>query len=293
MRMLLLTACILPCVVSAQNWCPPGATWVHDYADYMMNRFGVTRVVYEGDSLVGGFTAQKLRETNVIAPWGSTDFQSYTYPPMFTWYNDDVVHVWDAFTGTFDTLMWFSAEPGDHWLPPHISDDPFYRLQVLDTSTVVIDGEPLRQLIVQLGDWDGIPPDTLRERLGFSLSYLNGWSWFATDMPWAGLRCYRDVEISYTRPNVSDCGYTLSIEESIGESIGQPMPNPGTDSFTINLPPGAWTIDVLDALGRIHITRAKLTGTATIATAHLPSGAYVIRVEGADGSRTSLRWIKE
>ncbi|MFZ1693619.1 MAG: T9SS type A sorting domain-containing protein [Flavobacteriales bacterium] len=293
MRMLLLTACILPCVVSAQSWCPPGATWVHDYADYMMNRFGVTRVVYEDDSLVGGFTAQKLRETNVIAPWGSTDFQSHTFPPMLTWYNDDVVHVWDAFTGTFDTLMWFSAEPGDHWSPPHFWDDPFYRLQVLDTSTVVIDGEPLRQLIVQLGDWDGIPPDTLRERLGFSLSYMNGWSWFATDMPWAGLRCYRDAEISYTRPNVSDCGYTLSIEESIGESIGQPVPNPGTDSFTINLPPGAWTIDVLDALGRRMLTTRSNSERLDVDATALALGTYLVRISGATGNSITRLWTKQ
>ncbi|MBK9176952.1 MAG: T9SS type A sorting domain-containing protein [Flavobacteriales bacterium] len=289
MRAFLLALAITPHIGTAQSWCPPGATWVHDYADHMFNGgFGVTRVVYEGDSFVGGFTAQKLRETNVIAPWGSTQYASQTNSiPILTRYEDDVVYLWN-WNNVFDTLMWFSATPGQYWQAPGL-DDPFARITVLDTSTVVIDGEPLRQLIVEFGDWEGIPADTLRERLGYSFNYLNGWSWFLTDMPWAGLRCYRDEEISFSAAGVTDCGFTLSIGDAVDNSAPVLFPNPGTTHFTVTPPPGPHTISLVDAIGREVLHLRASEQRQVISTAHLVPGLYMVRVD----DQAPLRWVKE
>jgi hypothetical protein len=289
MRTILLAITLVPLIATAQSWCPPGATWVHDYADHLFGGYqGITRVVYEGDSFVGGFMAQKLRETNVIAPWGSTQYASQTNSvPMLTRYADGVVYLWN-WNNVFDTLMWFSAAPGQHWQAPEL-DDPFARITVLDTSTVVIDGEPLRQLTVEFGDLEGIPPDTLRERIGFSFNYLNGWSWFLTDMPWAGLRCYRDADISYARSNVIDCGYTLSMEESGDNSMMAPYPNPGNSHFTLSLPPGPHTITLFDTTGRMVLEERIVEHRPLVSTSHLASGPYMIRVDG----HAPVRWVKE
>ena len=98
-------------LANAQNWCPPGATWTHNYADVMMDWYGVTRVEYQGDTIVGGLLAQKLRETNVIAPWGSTDYSSNTYPPMFTRYADGIVYIWNEWPGVLTRLCGSPPHP--------------------------------------------------------------------------------------------------------------------------------------------------------------------------------------
>jgi hypothetical protein len=164
---------------------------------------------------------------------------------------------------------------------------------VLDTSTVVVDDSPLRQLIVQFGDWEGIPPDTLHERLGFSLNYLNGWSWFITDQPWWGLRCYRDDAVNYQAPNVLDCGYTLSVNEREAGSALLPFPNPGTTHFTLDLPLGPHTITLFDATGRMVQQQRTTDARPVIGTEALPAGLYRITVRDERGGVMGVTWVKE
>lgn len=267
---------------------------MHDYADHLFGGVqGVTRVVYEGDSFVGGFAAQKLRETNVVAPWGSTDYQSSTFPPMLTRYADGVVYAWNAWPDEYDTLMWFSAEPGQFWSAPSTGNDPYTRLTVLDTTTVVIDGVPLRQLLIERSLWEWAPPDTLRERIGFSFNYLNGWSWFLTDMPWAGLRCYRDADISFARYNVTDCGYTLNMDEHADHPVAVAYPNPGSAHFTLSLPPGPQIITIVDATGRCVVQQRSSGGTTSVDARTLTSGSYTVLVTDAQGRTQRLKWMKE
>lgn len=279
----------------AQSWCPPGATWTHEYADLMFGGAqGVTRVVYEGDTTVGGFVAQKLRETNVIAPWGSSEYTSFTYPnPMLTRYADGVVYTWNAWPGEYDTLMWFSASPGQFWSGPGMNDDPYARLTVLDTSTVIIDGVALRQLLIERSFWEWAPPDTLRERMGFSFNYLNGWSWFITDQPWAGLRCYMDNEITFTSANVTDCDFTLRVNEHSAGSVLDIFPNPGTTYFSLTLPPGPHTITLFDATGRMVLEQRTAEEPPVIGTEHLPAGFYRTTVRDVLGGLMSTTWVKE
>jgi hypothetical protein len=254
---------------------------------------GVTRVVYEGDTLVGGFTAQKLRETDVTAPWGSTNYASSTYSaPILTRSADGIVYVWDG-SNAFDTLMWFSAAPAQYWASLGLDNDPYNRITVLDTSTVVIGGTPLRQLIVQRGDWDWMPPDTLRERIGFHFNYLNGWSWFLTDQPWSGLMCYSDQSIDFVVPGITDCGFTLSVNELSSEDHLGMFPNPGTTHFTLDLPPGPHTLTIFDATGHMVLQQRTSDARPVIATEALPAGLYRITVRDEQGAVASATWVKE
>ncbi|MCB9183987.1 MAG: T9SS type A sorting domain-containing protein [Flavobacteriales bacterium] len=289
--LLLAPAVLLGFYAHAQSWCPPGAIWTFNYADHTFGGGqGVTRVVYEGDTTVGGFVAQKLRVTDVIAPWGSTDYTSSTYPtPILTRYAEGIVYMWDEWPGAFDTLMWFSASPGQYWTAPGIGDDPGHQMLVLDTSTVLIGGLSLRQLIVQRGLWNLMPPDTLRERIGFSFNFLDGWTWFVTDMPWAGLRCYSDDQVTFTDANVTDCGFTLRINERLPGSTLSLFPNPGTDHFNLSVPPGPHLIRVFDAAGREVLMNRVNGPSALIRTGLLSNGMYAIRVD----REPPVRWIKQ
>ena len=285
--LMLLT--LQPC--AARSWCPPGAEWTHAYADVSFGGgHGITRVVYEGDSQVGGFMAQKLRETNVIAPWGSDEYTSTTNPyPMLTRFADGVVYLWNGWPGEYDTLMWFNAAPGQFWASPGLEDWPDFRITVLDTSTVTIGGVPLRELTVQWGTWDWMPPDTLRERIGFSMNYLNGSWWFLTDQPWVGLRCYRDVELSFNTSGETDCGLTLSIDNARkGVSAGV-FPNPGTDHFTLNDLVPSTTFRIYDTTGRCIFTDRATSERMVVDASGFAPGMYHIRLE--DGKH-GLSWIK-
>jgi len=253
--------------------------------------FGVQRVEYIGDTIIDGYNAQRLRETQVIAPWGSTNYTSYSNSSIYTRYADDIVYTWN-WNDAFDTLCWFGAAPGQFWASPGLDDDPFYRITVLDTSTVVINGLALRQLIVQRGEWDWMPPDTLHERIGFTINYLNGWSWFLTDQPWNGLMCYSDADIDYVVPGVSDCGFTLSISDVANVRSTTSFPNPGSTHFSLSLSPGPHTITLFDATGRVVLQQRTADERPVINTERLPAGLYRITIRDKQGGMMGATWVK-
>ena len=271
----------------AQNWCPPGAKWTHEYADVLGGYFGVQRVEYAGDTVLGGYMAQRLDQTHVVAPWGTSDYAPYTTSSLYTRYDNDIVYIWDG-VSAYDTLFWFGAGPGDHWRAPGWPDDGNIVLTVVDTATVDIDGVPLRQLVVE--PFPDLPIDTLYERIGGQFLYLNGWTWFVTDMPWNGLMCYSDQEIEYAVPGVSECGFTLSVQDAMRLRAMRICPNPGTDHFTVSMAPGTHTIHITDAAGRIVEQQRAVGDRATISTVELSAGLYCVRV---DEDLVPLRWMKQ
>lgn len=290
MRASLLSLLLLPLLACAQSWCPPGATWTHEYADVMGGYFGVQRVEYVGDTILGGYTAQRLQQTHVVAPWGTTNYSAYTTFPLFTRYGNDVVFIWDG-VSVYDTLFWFGASPGDRWNAPGWPDDNDIDLTVLDTATVLVEGYPLRRLVV--GFMQGWPVDTLYERIGFSHLYLNGWSWFLLDMPWNGLMCYSDQDIDFVASGVTDCGYTLSLPNDPRILDASPFPNPGTTHFTLDLPTGPHTITLFDAMGRMVLEQRTADERPVIGTEHLPAGVYRITVRDERGAVMGATWVKE
>ena len=268
----------------AQSWCPPGATWTYGYESIMSGYYGVERVEYVGDTLVGGQLTQRLLQTEVVRSMGSSEYVSTSYSSLYTYLDNGVVYLWDDYSG-YDTLMWFNAAPGQRWNAPGGSST---YLAVLDTATVVMDGVPLKRLIVQ-GD-QGWFTDTLYERIGFLDLYLAGWSWGATDMPWTGLMCYQDDNFSFIKSGVSDCGFTLSVPEKLAGTSMLPSPNPGSDHFSLPLPPGPHTITLFDATGRKLHQQQIINERASVQTTDLPSGIYLVKV---DEGLKPLRWVKE
>ena len=166
---------------------------------------------------------------------------------------------------------------------------PDHRMTVLDTSTVIIGGVPLRELTVQWGTWDWMPPDTLRERIGFSMNYLNGSWWFLTDLPWVGLRCYRDSELSFYASGETDCGFTLSINNARkGVSAGV-FPNPGTDHFTLNDLVPSTTFRIYDTTGRCIFTGRTTSERMEVDARDFAPGVYHIRLEDGKQGLSSIK----
>jgi hypothetical protein len=285
----LCVACI-PMGLAAQQWCPPGAEWLHQFSTPMTN--ATTHSWYDGDTLVGGVQAQRIARrmygTSLIFPYGPVDFGPPP-PPMLTHVEGDMVQLWSDDLQAYDTLVWFGATAGAHWQFPHM--DGTDRLTVQDTGTIDIAGLPHRYLLVN--NMTTAQVDTLRERIGGDYFYLDPWQTIQLDYATLWLHCYRDDVIpeylGYTWQG--PCDFSLATPE-LERTTAALFPNPGTDGFTLPLPPGTRTIRVLDAFGRVVLERRTAGGNVRVDAGWLPTGIYQVDVRGQDG-RSTATWVKQ
>ena len=172
--------------------------------------------------------------------------------------------------------------------------DPPDEILVLDTTTIVVDGLPLKQLsIAQV--WPGISQWTsnITERLG--------WEWFFTLFPACiaiegptGMRCYSDNQISWSNFQFGCTSLVGLVETS--RNTPTLFPNPGTDHFTIQLPANMCEsrITLFDAQGRLLLRRDLSQGATSINCRDLAPGLFTYRIEDDRGSTIAAgRWVKE
>ena len=287
---LLLFTCLVSCPSTfAQSWCSPGAEWIFSFSS--LQAVGVRRAWYSGDTIVGGLQAKRIDQTiyayQPIPPFGEGFTVSGT--PMITREEGELVLLWDNISSSFDTLMWLGAEPGQHWRFPNSPSED--RFNVLDTGTTVVEGIALRYLVVQddiLG-WT----DTLRERIGYDYLYIDPNESIIVDFTTDRLQCYTDVAIEEFHGSMSSgiCDLMLSAAE-----LEQPshliLPNPGTDSFTLNIANDKHAVTVRDASGRIVFMANSIVGKTIIDATPFAPGMYIVQVAGATGPPWSTRWLK-
>lgn len=287
---ILLSLLCTSTIGSAQNWCPPGADWIFGF--YAQQAHGARRAWYSGDTIVGGFTAKRIDQTihayQPVFPF-TVGFTSEG-PELITREEGDLVLLWDNLSSSFDTLMWFGAEPGQHWRFPNSASGD--RFNVLGTGTTVVEGIELRYLVVQddiLG-WT----DTLRERIGFDYFYLDPNESIIVDFTTDRLQCYRDIAISQYTGSMSSgiCDFTLSATEPVRKDH-LIAPNPGTDGFTVTLQGGPHSIIVHDAFGKTVLATNSVVGRAVVDAVAFAPGLYVVTVAGASGAPWSTRWLKQ
>ena len=277
---------VSPQALVAQNWCPPGATWTYSITDdvpYAWHGFLV--VTYARDTLWGGHPGQVF-SSHAVMVLGDLGFTSVSDVDVsnITWVEGDVVHA----PTTWDTLYNFAAVPGDFWYGSTYArvNCPGDPLAVLDTGHVMVDGLSLRYVDVDNGV-NGL--HRIIERIGYDL-------WMTPQLNCvppsaiATLRCYHDDEIDYVAPGWSGpCEGIVGIGEQVIGSSSYVFPDPGADHFTLSLPPGPHSIALFDATGRLTLQQRTIDERATIATAHLPSGTYVVRVDEG----RPMRWVKQ
>jgi Secretion system C-terminal sorting domain len=283
----------LTALASAQVWCPPGAQWLFNF--HSKQASGVRRAWYSGDTLVGGLQCQRIEQTIIAYEPAIPNGTAFTVQdaPIITNGQGDLIRIWDQANNAFDTLAWFGAVPGDHWNVPQYEFSGACYFEVLDTGSRVIAGIPLRYLIVEEPIVMGIV-DTLYERIGFERFYIRPTETMNIDFVTYGLVCYRDNvidEFDGWLPLGHPCDFTLSLEEKNVEHV-QLFPNPGTDHFTVQLPPIPNTIIVSDALGRNVLMQRSNGGSTLINTSGLRSGTYVVRITNATSTPLNMKWIK-
>jgi len=286
MRRAFLLLAVMPLFASAQSWCPPEATWTYEAGQFLA---GFLRMSYRADSLVDGYQAQVIdRYWAVQYPqptqpvYGGPPVITYTPVAAITRFEEDVVYLRGG--ATWDTLYWFGAQVGEGWTMPHAGSVDCDRFVVSGIGTTVINGVTLRWL-----DFENSP--RVHERIG------SGWDFFMycpniiVDGP-MGMRCYSDFEISTPGGSVN-CEALVGVDEH-GASSGMLLfPNPGTDHFSISLPPGAWELEVIDALGRRVLTTRSISDRFEVDASALKAGTYFVQMTSATGSRFTRLWSKQ
>ncbi len=290
MRALAFLLALLPTIAHAQSWCPPGAMWTFDYLDQMFGT-GVHRIELAGDTTIDGHPAQRLEHWAIYGGgWGQPDLQTVQMADLHTYEDSGVVYLKSDWAVDFDTVMWFSAAPGDRWNIPGIDE---WSIAVLDTSSILLDGMALKQLIVQVEPEGWFMVDTLRERIGYRWLFINPVESMLIDGIFGGLRCYEDLSISYSAPGISDCGFTMSVEQPGRKNAALPFPNPGTTHFTLDLTPGPHTVSLYDATGRMVLQQRTSEVRPVVHTDEMQAGLYHLIVRDARGRATHARWVKE
>lgn len=291
----------IPLFLSAQIWCPPNASWKWNTSSF--EREGRTERNYVGDTLIDGRTAQRIHVTgftvNTIGTADTLLFDQYRYTSTET----DMVLVWSIWNGPveWDTLYWFGAVPGDRWYAP--GDDgecgpyPAGMHQVMDTATVIIDGLSLRELSLVAIDELGTPSGdtlTLTERIGLTNGSFNFLSGCIPTSVTETLLCYTDEGINLVTPaGELSCSSLVGILPLDDDLLIHLFPNPGSESFTVQLPFGPYQVDVIDQNGRLVSHGTVIGGSSKVDTQLLAPGVYFIRATNAQGVRSYTHWVKQ
>ncbi len=297
MRLLLLPWVLITALASAQSWCPPGAEWHLSTGGYLFS--GYLHRTYTGDTLIAGRTAQRLADDGyIISNFSGQPVYLERSAVHYTSLDDDLLLI--LRNNVWDTLVRFDAVPGDRWYPGSVlpcpgEDHPSGMYQVVDTTTLWVDGLPLRS-----GTLDGVQADgsliggsplPYHERIGL-LGGLIFDPWCFFDGGYESVRCYSDNEISYHAPDWPDaCDLGLYVDRYL-KKFSTLFPNPGTTHFTLTLQPGSHTITLFNATGRMVLEQRTTEEQLIIDTEGLPAGMYMVRIVGSTGAAHHLQWIK-
>jgi len=294
MRAALLSLLLLPLMVCAQSWCPPGATWT--YGTDMFGLYGYEQYVYVSDTTVGGQLAHRIDAQGAMSMAGQTPVDHWSQPiAAITAQIGDVVALWSNTEQAWDTLFWLGAVPGDSWIRrggPNGDCDPPDSLVIMDTTTVVFDGLPLRRWTVeQRSNGMSMFTETFTERLGWTMNFSPYPACIIWDGP-VGMRCYSDQDLSVSFTNFG-CETLAGINDHRTATLLTIYPNPGNTHFTLDLPPGPHTITLFDATGRMVLQQRTTDARPLIATEALTAGLYRITVRDEQGALMEATWVKE
>lgn len=286
---------LLYTTLSAQNWCPPGATWTYGLQASWGE--GYYELTYVGDTLLGGLIGQNInsRQHFYFNDVDSViDGQSIYYTT--TRRDTDIVWWWEPTLLTWDTLYWFGAVQGEKWLPPNYVGvcPPNEWIEVVDTGTAIISGVSLRYCdIMQAGEFDSAY-SRITERLGWEWE-MNIWPPCAYLEGPLGLRCYSDAQISWSDPDWSYGCHSIVGMDHIGQAgMPIPFPDPGSDHFALDLRNGLRSIELYDMSGAPVLREQLMGDVARVTTTTLAQGMYMYRLRSDDGKTVSQgKWIKE
>ncbi len=306
---LIVLAILLAVPASAQQWCAPGATWIYHMGGDPNVGSGSYRYTYEGDTLVDGYVGQRIShfERVVVIMSGYEGVYDYWHDDLVTRTEPGIVHFWLPDLQEWDTLYWFSAEPGDRWTPGwHQYEASCEQAGYLEVVSVDIDwdiGVPVRKLTLR-SYGNGAPDDymivmeRIGSRTGCFIPRPPGWcSEFSETF--CEFRCYSDEEFFYTPwPQfIHTCEHSTTVEQPAPAptEAWSVFPVPFHDRFTVRSmsPKQTARMVLLDLSGRELLSQPFNGSMLNMDAGHLAPGSYVLRLVDEHGNYSHRAVIKE
>lgn len=283
--------------IYAQTWCPPGAQWY--FTRNVSQGNGYTKHTFSNTVTINNKVCQQINYYSKFYTSWNNSVGSYT-ATIYTYFNNNIVFLYDAISNNFDTLFNYNATIGSKWGLPNKSTAECAKSRVLvtDTGRKVIQGVTLKWFKVSinsfyLGTNQSTLQDTIYERIGCLSKYF--YHQFdicppQTDSNRGGaVRCYTDNQISYK--NFADtCNY-IFIPTSVNELsdsnvIYKLYPNPTSGTFILkpnNNLEYPKQIIIRDVMGRNVKVIDKPAGYEhELNLEKEPSGIYMITVYYSD-----------
>ena len=276
--------------VSSQSWCPQGAEWYYS-SNYSFSSPGYIKHTFTNTITINSLPCQQIafysqRYSLYSSTLTTSSFNYYTY------FNNNVVYLYDANSTNFDTLFNYNAVIGSKWSLPHKStaNCSNSRVMVTDTGHNVIQGINLKWFKVSISAYQftfpspTISTDTIYERLGCVGQYFFNPGEMCptyTDGEMGGpLRCYSDYQILNYKRYAGACNYyyipTAIKENSILPNISI-YPNPANDILNIDIGIELLqnsSMKIINPLGQ-KIIEGKLEKTVDISS--LKNGIYFLQ----------------
>jgi hypothetical protein len=295
--LVLISLFLLTCVniIKAQNmgWAPIGAEWYYDYTDWQVD--GYSRYSVEKDTLIDGINCKKISVYNewysyVSGTTGSHSGQSMYGGPIITYEEDSVIFI--LHNDTFDTLVDFTAKPGDFWMTPGQSCENYKT--VLDTGSYDMNGCSGRWISYEYMLGFQMFVDTFYQnygsiKRGFEISDSYCQQVAGLIIP-TNLRCYSDSECTIKFAEV-ECDFlpTSVVHSTLGLAL-RIYPNPAGSFIRIENADRA-SLTLYDFTGKIVLTGILSDKNHKINVEYLSRGIYFIELNNLNTHKKHIEKI--
>ncbi len=288
------------CVCLAQNWALNSSVWRYNFVN--LSGIGYVQISVDSDTVVDGIACKKLNKRLFQRNAFTGNTQNFGIGSEYTYEENGIVYL--RHQGSFDTLYNFNALLGESWNVPGTSPVPNVcnaasRVLVIDTSSMNVNGNQLKQLIVDYeykSSGNFKRRDTIVERMGTLAQYLVPWDvcLSAVDANEGGnFRCYNDAEIGEYKHNFfSNCNVLVSAEEKLLATL-KAYPNPVAGKLYLEYSEPVTISKV--SLRNLHgsVIKEFLFLPEIIDTKELSQGIYFLEVLGDSGGVYRMKILKQ
>ncbi len=300
-----LLSCIFICtagVVPAQSWFTEHPVWTNDYySSFTGPSIEVAQIT--GDTLVGGFTAQKMRRqrTNVNSgnTYSNVRIVRQTGDTIWVWGSDNQFHRQYDFSLTVGGIIAVTVDPMLPLVYYHVDsigtmavnghDLRFQRLYrtypTVLYKTIVLEG---------IGAVSGIcyPTNNEPSYLTYEHFFLDEPDRLALDGPRRTLCKYSNDQLTYQSPYANCAAITPTHE--ISNQVTFVTPNPFQDVLHVQVTNGqpVEQVRLYDLYGKMVVQQTECSDIP-LNTSQLAAGMYFLELYFSDGQRSMTKVVKE
>lgn len=313
MRQLTLILLFISSNLFSQNpiWFETGTTWIYNYygsGPITTQNFTATFIASEQVT----FLEQECTKIEVTENGNQTIFPTpfpcmSIQPPYYVYESNDSIYYTNENDDSFKLAYDFGASVGDTWefvVPVELQDEILGRdtllVTVLSTGTINVNGNPLREMILEYENISNNPHSTVVHNEITVTEFLGADQVFMIPFPQAGweivcdgefntfLQCYDGGTLSYTNPEFSSC--TLGIDDYSLDNTIHMYPNPASESFVIESTSYIkGVIQISTVLGEVIMIQQLSGKIQNMNTTNLTPGIYLVNIETVGGDRITKK----